>query len=424
MDQPTFCHAVMTPEDFSKYRVFVESLFSSTWLAQSAPHRLRTVWRRTDKLAKVEIASLGFFIKQLEPEHKRWLADTVQDVKDQDQSPHGPLFEIVTLGSLAARGMNVRPMKKHFPGYDAVVSDRDGYNLRVSIKNHDISTHEKQFRFESARLANIVRRRVLASAAGWQAVIRSRTHLDTSAFEEIARVLRATPIRSGELAPGLFPKRGASIQMRKLSDSKFLPGSYTCNVMCPQTAYEQARFRKNINIAIKKFDEHSPRSPEYSNVIFMRLHGSADVEEVRRYANEAIAKEGCSVDAILLYQAVVGYDNITQGITYYATHVVSARYKGPSLKFPLQFLSGAVVSKPLGRELVIASSEEVTHVDDIASEYSYQRGELRYRVQEGRTAFEFPDPIPGIKQKLSFRHHDGIVQFSQPCIEDEDLVLL
>jgi hypothetical protein len=416
--------AFMTQEEFSTYRALVAALFNPIWLGQSAPHRLRTIWRRTDKLANVEIASLGFFIKQLQPEHRKWLADTARAIRDHSQNSHGPIFEIVTIGSLAARGMNVRPMKKSYPGYDAEVSVRDGYTLRVSIKNHDISTHEEQFRFESARLANIVRRRVLASGGGWQAVIRSRTHLDTHAFEEIGGILRRSPIRSGEIAPQLFPRIGASIQMRKMLNAKFLHGSYTCNVSCMQTAYEQGRFQREINNAIKKFDEHSPRGLGHSNVIFMRVHGSADVEGVSRYAREAIARPDCSVDAILLYQAVVGYKHTVQGITYYTCEVVSPRYKGPSLKFPLQFLSGTLVTAPLGRGLVIVSGKEAFPVDDITGQYSYQRGQLHYRLHGSGTTFPFPDSIPGIEQKLISEQTSGNIQFSQPFVEHEDLFLL
>ncbi|WP_147426771.1 hypothetical protein [Trinickia fusca] len=414
----------MSQEEFGTYRALVESLFNPIWLRESTPHRLRAIWRRTDKLAKVEVASLGFFIKQLQAEHRKWLADTARDIRNQAQSPHGLIFEIVTLGSLAARGMNVRPMKQHHPGYDAEVSGQDGCTLRVSIKNHDISEQEKQFRFESARLANIVRRRVLASGGGWQAVIRSRTHLDTDAFEEIAATLRRSPIRPGEIAPHLFPRRGASIQMRRILDPKFLPGSYTCNVTCTQTEYERARFQKNINIAIKKLDEYSPRAPGCSNVIFMRVHGSADVEELTRYAREAIARPDCSVDAILLYQAVVGHKRTAQEIMYYACDVVSPRYRGPSLKFPLQFLSGVVVTKPVGRGLFIVSGEEQLPVDDIASEYSYQRGQLFYRLHGTGASFELPDSFPGIEQTLVSEQPGGKVHLSQPFAEDEDLFLL
>lgn len=415
----------MTQEEFSTYRALVESLFNPLWLGKSAPHRLRTIWRRTDNLARVEVASLGFFIKQLQTEHKKWLADTARAIREQTQSPHGLLFEIVILGSLAARGMKVRPMKKNHPGYDAEVSGQNGHTLRVSIKNHDVSTHEAQFRFASARLANIVRRRVLASGGGWQAVIRSRTHLDTHAFEEIAGILRRSPILSGEIAPRhLIQKRGASVQMLKIIDPKFLPGSYTCNVSCPQTAYEQDRFQSNINKAIKNLDQYSLRDPGHSNVIFMRVHGSTDVEGVKRYAREAIARPGCSVDAILLYQAVVGHKHSAQGITYYTCEVVSPQYKGPSLKFPLQLLSGTVVNKPLGRELAIVSGKESLAIDDITGEYSYQRGQLRYRFDGAGTSFAYPDSLLGIEQMIISERSNGQIHLVQPFVQDEDLFLL
>jgi hypothetical protein len=421
----SFSHlALMTQEEFSTYRAFVESLFNPIWLGKSAPHRLRTIWRRTDKLAIVEVASLGFFIKQLQAEHGKWLADTARAIRNQTQSPHGLIFEIVTLGSLAARGMSVRPMRQNHPGYDAEVSGQGGYSLRVSIKNHDISTHEEQFRFESARLAKIVRRRILASGGGWQAVIRSRTHLDAHAFEEIAGTLRRSPIRPGEIAPQLFPRRGVSIQMRRIRDPKFRPGSYTCNVNCPQPANERARFQKNINSAIQKLDQYSPRDPGHSNVIFMRVHSSADVEGLSRYAREAIARPGCSVDAILLYQAVVGHKRMAQEITYYACDVLSPHYTGPSLKFPLQFLSGDVVTKPVGRDLVIVSGEEELPVDDITGEYSYQRGHLFYRLHGSGTSLEFPDLFPGIEQTLVIEQPGGNIYLSHPFAEDEDLLLL
>ncbi len=414
----------MTHKDFSEYREYVASLFNLIWLEQAGTHRLRKIWRRTDELAKIEVASLGFFIEQLYGQHKKWLTDTARAIRNQTQTAHGLIFEIVTLGSLAARGMNIQPMKKNHPAYDAEVTGQDGNLLRVSIKNHDLSMHEARFRFDSKRLANVVRRRVLASDGAWQAVIRSRTHLDAQAFEEIAGILRRSPIRPGELAPHLFPKRGASIQLRRLLHSIYRPGSYTCNVNCPQAAQEQTRFISNIDKAIQAFNKHSQRGRGHSNVIFMRVHGSADIEGLRRYAQEAISKPECSVDLIMFYQSIIGHNRTKQAITYYACDVVSPRYTGPNFKFPLQFISGEVVTRPLGRTLVDIASSGQLPVDDITGEYSYQQGHLFYRQNADRTFNNPPYVSAGLKETFVVEQPYGNVHIHRAFLEDEDLFLL
>ncbi|KVC46785.1 hypothetical protein WI72_31270 [Burkholderia ubonensis] len=159
-------------------------------------------------------------------------------------------------------------------------------------------------------------------------------------------------------------------------------------------------------------------------MIFMRVHGSADVGELTRYAREAITRPDCSVDAILLYQAVVGHKRTAQQIMYYACDVVSPRYTGPSLKFPLQFLFGVAVTKPVRRSLVSVSRDEQLPIDDITNEYSYQRGRLFYRLHGAGTSFEFPDSFPGIEQTLVSEQPGGKVYFNQPFPEDEDLFLI
>lgn len=180
-------------EEFNIYLLFVGSLFNLVWLGQSSPDRLKALWRRTDKLAKVEVAYLGFFIKRLQTEHKKWLGNTARSIREQAPSPHGSIFQIVTLGSIVARETNVRPMSTNYPGYDAELLSQDEHTFRVSIKNHDVSTHEEQFRSYSARLAKIVRRRVIAFGVGWQAVVRSHTYLDTPSKTNQSAIRRHAP---------------------------------------------------------------------------------------------------------------------------------------------------------------------------------------------------------------------------------------
>ncbi|WP_288408098.1 hypothetical protein [uncultured Herbaspirillum sp.] len=145
----------MRPTDFlgiphdasAKALASLEEAFGTDWLSnEGGQHKLQRLWQRTDSLSTIELVSLGDAILLLNAIDSVWMAKRISDIKSSAIVSHGHLFEILSIGMLARGGMQVRPTRGNAPGVDAVVSFPDGYEVRFSMKNHDISDHEHFFR--------------------------------------------------------------------------------------------------------------------------------------------------------------------------------------------------------------------------------------------------------------------------------------
>eukprot|EP00456_Euglypha_rotunda_P060210 TRINITY_DN503_c0_g2_i3.p1 TRINITY_DN503_c0_g2~~TRINITY_DN503_c0_g2_i3.p1 ORF type:complete len:474 (-),score=22.35 TRINITY_DN503_c0_g2_i3:1209-2630(-) len=413
----------LTEEIVRDHTHAVESLFNPIWLNGAGPHRLRTLWKRSDKLAKIELASLGFFIKQLSPAHRKWLTDNARDIRNQPTGGHGLIFEMIALGSLAARGMPIKPMPKRFPGYDAEVTTPDGRTLRVSVKNHDLSDHEAAFRRGSARLAHLFRRRVLAAGGSWQASVRSATHIGADTWEQIAATFRVEKVRGGQLAPGQLRAKGISVELMQIHKPSLLDESYVFHASCPQHESEQSRYKHKIDQAILNLNKHSPRGNGHSNLVFMRVHASADIPALANYAQQRLAVVGCAVDAIFFYQAAVGYQGDDWTITYSTANALSTHYRGPPLVFPLQFFSGRQVKQTAGHKLYATYGDTREEIVDLSGQYCFMRGHLYWSGAEGGE-FTFPVVGPGIQQTLAYKVAGKTLLTKIARPDDEELFLL
>ncbi|HFU8029829.1 TPA: hypothetical protein ACH7EX_004516, partial [Escherichia coli] len=134
-----------SPEEVINAIQAVEDLFSLAWLSKQEGHRLQTLWSRLDSLSTSELYRLGKSIINLSVKNKKWLEATAKEIKKDTDSSHGLLTEMIIIGSLSTELGTITPCPKSFKIYDYIVDFGNESRHKVSIKNYDITKHEKDF---------------------------------------------------------------------------------------------------------------------------------------------------------------------------------------------------------------------------------------------------------------------------------------
>lgn len=123
----------------------VENLFSSEWLTEKKEHRLQILWQRRDHLSTSELYALGKSILNLSLNNRKWLESNAKTIKKNASSAHGFLTEIINIGSLSVKEGVIKPYPDSYKTYDYAINYPSGYEFKVSVKNFDISDHERKF---------------------------------------------------------------------------------------------------------------------------------------------------------------------------------------------------------------------------------------------------------------------------------------
>lgn len=249
--------------------------------------------------------------------------------------------------------MIIHPMSKSHPGYDVEIVHNDRFKLRVSIKNHDISSSERKFQQRSATLRRDILGKLKELSISSQIVIESRVYLDDTEFRQLREVIaNIKNIIDGSIEA--IPNK-VVIGFKQFSENgeQFAVGctSDTVIVLCPHHKNEQSRFLKNVAKAEKNIKAHSPRQDDVCNVIMMRLHPSASIENITIYANELLnASDDPGFDAIFLYQPSVIRRGDSSMISHHISFAIGHRYKINNV-IKMKALIGGLSDQPSRLEL-------------------------------------------------------------------------
>lgn len=408
-----------TKEEKEHFRRVAGRLFSVQWLESAQKHRLQKLWARQDELAQLELASLGHAIEALHA-HSRWLKDSARAARNQPVGGHGHLFEIMMLGGLAAGGSTVKPMPAGTAGYDAQIALPDGHVLRASVKNHDLSSHEAAFREGCKVLDEVARARVASCGGSWSLIAGALTHMGKRTIQALVQQMHAMPLMGAGRQYRVLEGE-AAIQFSPLMFPGVQPPSYQLIVRSPAHANEQANFRNKLVRAIDAFSRHSPLSDSYSNVIFMRVHATADVDALRSSASELLRRPDCVVDAVYFTQSSVAKEHSGSVISYYLSAVQTSRYMRRGVKLAVMQLSGKLVNRPTALQLMSPHGS----LGDVTGQYLFQRGHLYYPLQVGDEALALVAPGPGIQTSAVISDSSGtktVITVRRP--EDEELIVL
>ncbi|MFM0231078.1 hypothetical protein [Paraburkholderia sediminicola] len=380
------------PEESTLSLTTVEQSFGLDWLAASnGAHKIQRLWQRSDSLATIELITLGNAIGLVKAMDSVWLIDRIKDIKTSNATSHGHLFELLGIGMLARAGTQVRPTRGNLPGVDAVVSFADGFEVRVSMKNHDISDHERFFRERSLKTRMSVQKSLRRKSSSAQVFIETLECLTEPDWIRVENFIAAIPtITSQPHATDVIPNKvavgistlapqpgGPALAANHFSDTFIAISAHHKN--------EQNNFLEKVRKATANLRKHTTRSEHTANVVFMRLHPTASLNNIETYARELLndSESDPGVDAILLYQPSVTRRDGQSSVTHHLRFVNSSRYVTAGHQFKLAALIGLVSSEPSHNELHSSNGSKVV----LEGKYIYQSGDHYYLAQPTADGF-------------------------------------
>lgn len=380
------------PEQSTRSLSTVEQSFGLDWLAASnGTHKLQRLWQRSDSLATIELITLGDAIALVKAIDPVWMTDRIKDIKTSNATSHGHLFEVLGIAMLARTGMQVRPTRGNLPGVDALVSFADGFEVRLSMKNHDISDHERFFRERSLKTRMAVQESLQRKSSSAQVLIESLEFLTEPDWVTVEKFISTVPAITsrpykGEAIPKkvaigistLAPQAGA----QALAATHF---SDTFIAISPHHKNEQKNFLDKVYKATANLRKHATRSEHTSNVVFMRLHPTASLNDIETYARELLSDNEADpgVDAIFLYQPSVTRRDDLSSVTHHIRFVSSSRYLTAGHQFKLAALIGLVSSESSYNELRSSNGSKLV----LGGKYMYQSGDHYYLAQATADGF-------------------------------------
>lgn len=419
------------PEESSLALDTVERSFVLDWLAApTGVHKLQRLWQRSDPLATIELVTLGDSIRLVQSIDSVWTSNRIEDIKSNSATSHGHLFEVLGIAMLARAGMQVRPTRGNLPGVDALVSFADGFEVRVSMKNHDISDHERFFRERSLKTRLAAQRALRAKGSSAQVLVEALECLTESDWVRVENSISAVPaITSQPHKREVIPQK-AAVGISTLSPSVGMLGlaeTYFSDTFIAISAHhknEQKNFRDKVYKATANLRKHATRSEHTANIVFMRLHPTASLNDIEAYAKELLEDDASdpSVDVILLYQPSVTRLDGLSSVTHHIRFVRASRYPVNGHQFRLAALIGLVSPESSRNELHSSNGSKLV----LDGKYMYQGGDHYYLARttaEGASA-NVTSIAPGILTHAVFTEPPPGYVIKGRFPLDEELVIL
>lgn len=416
----------MTAEEGARFIDEVATTFNEIWLEQKPPrlHRLQAVWQRPDFLSTLELLVLGRAIAAIRRTDPGWVAGQAKAIRKSDGGSHGPLFEILICGMLAGGGSRVTPMPKKTPGFDAEIGTDSGL-LRVSIKNHDISSHEAEFRSRCALLHSTFKRTRVETGLPTRMRVQATEPMEQRDFDAIRQALAAAgtgePV---EVVPGRV-----SIRIDKVSPDPARPfaldqRSHQLTVLSPQHPNEQRKFSSRVMDACRNMKQHCRPKVGTANVVLMRLHATAQLDQVRDVARAQVNDPESGVDAIYFYQPSITRSNGLSHLTHHFCAEGSPRFRASNQRPQFNVFHGNESSEPHRLEL---QSPDTGQSLDLTGNYFYQVGEIFYEAQpdaQGRLGGPLRSPAHGVHEHIVASVQGGRITLAGLFPQHEELLLL
>jgi len=337
--------------DIQEYLQEVEKEFGTTWLNAQGEHRLQQLWHRGDPNSTIDLISLGYAIKVIKKTNPEWIKGCLGDIRSDDRNrQNGALFELNMIAWLIEGGMNVSPADYGEKGLDATIKFVGSDDLFVSMKSHDMSHHEQSLQANCEKL-RIKAREVFGPRGhvGVSMVLTSKYYIESVAdWEAIKKAIENWPDLNGlqekEILPGVHLFITPMVQDGSFS-SKFVSDSFVALV--PFHKNEQINFMQKINSAVTQLKKQCADKVG-KKACFMRLHQTADMGQMVKYATDIINEPGCEADLIVLYQPA--YVNNTQlnttAPTQYLAFIASSSWVASQHPINLRPIIGQQLMSP------------------------------------------------------------------------------
>lgn len=406
----------------------VEDIFEGAWLRKNNGHRLQMLWARRDRLATSELYALGKAIRKLQPKHSMWLDSTARSLKKNVFDSHGLITEILVCGSISGKGNAVVfPSKKSEPGIDLSVRFSDGFCYVISVKNHDISVHEKAFQRYADCLRETFNLKLRELGTNGKLVVMSDDYINQQDFGLCSDFLRNHLVAEGlhEIIPGKLALSYTKMRKEERDFAKTFTSSAVI-ICCGQHPNEQLNFRNKLLRAADNMKKHAPMKANRFRLLKMRVHASADILGLEKAAQELIdADSDCGLDGVLLTQSSVvrsGDRSQIHTVLRYAFRLdhpgyVNAVTHGNILG--VEFGIGSVGNETIETQLTNGEGLLITMPRD---RYIYQRTDYYFLMKKDANGFSgnIESPASGVHYHAVMEMDDTefVLQAISPVSED------
>lgn len=377
--------------------------FDLLWLNEDdESHRLRELWWRDDYLASLELVTIADSVRVMNDINPRWVAGVVGDIKKKAENSHGYIFELIATAMLARGGMKLSPMAKGEPAYDVKVQFDDGFEILLSLKNHDLSQFETKFRHSCDEIRSLARQRFYGHIHSFAMHVDSPTYIDSSLFSGLKKIVVHAPLEV--ITDSGFPFQNPSLFV-KLSkpnlaadDQPLHHGHYsdTVRVICRQHRNEQLNFKSKVEEAEEKFGKiPTPDPSKQARLVLLRLHATADINYLCAAAQKMLDEDpSLNVDGFLFLQPAVVRSEGRSTICYHL------RFAGSASRYPKNRLTrfaplfGVLSANPTETRL------RGNGIDQLVGEsYVYQRADHYVKANQrsdGSHYLEINSPANGV----------------------------
>lgn len=383
----------------------VEDLFGEEWLSTNGGHRLQKLWIRKDMLSSTELFALGRAIEILTPDHSLWLRRVAKDIIRQPKNAHGYLAEIIVCASLSAPDGIVLPASKGNKGFDLTLTMPSQFKYQVSIKNHDLSEHERVFREKCTALKTAFQKKMNELRIHGALRIASDQFIEPASLDTLV----AWVSKKME-APGSYECQGGTVRVffseLQSTEERPLAGSFFSSDLMVISGFhrnELANQKSRILKAAENLKKHVSPSSNSCRFVWMRVHSSADVGLISGVVKELLAQEvsgDIGFDGFIIAQPSIVRDNGSSRV-----NTVFSIIEGPHVglqasrklgeKISIEVLVGSLSSEP-SRVLLQVDGR---NIELSPHQYIYQDSDFYVlsKMENGAATGDISSPASGVR---------------------------
>lgn len=409
----------------------VIDIFGEGYLKSTSNHRLQKLWSRADRLASVELYTLGRCLLKLKESSPFWLKNTVNSIKKQPpNSSQGFFTEILYFGMFSLHHSEIIPAEKSNPGYDFSVVLPNDTKQFISIKNIDLS--EAQIKFQKKcnnfRTKWKEKLRTINTRLGIR-VVASRTLCDED-FQTLISKIKSlnlkTPVTSLQIDAEIMIHTFELPQGDDYSlSSKYI--SDIVQVFCPPAESELKRYLKKIRDAVVNISKYTSQDANTSRVIFIRLHVNADYNYISKEVHKLVNEQEGGGDCIVCYQPSYVRDENNNSLLNHCFKFEASPSYAPKMNgadyFRVEIPVGTISQNQSSVKIIDLESGRSNELPP--SYYFFQKGDLYLNLKIDKDGRQYCDdlgsPAPGIRKHAVF---ENMVIEVKGVPKSEDLLII
>ncbi|MDU9414897.1 hypothetical protein [Pseudomonas sp. zfem005] len=412
-------------DDASYIFELIVSHFNENYLNGKSRHRIQQLWQRPDRLATVELYTLGKCLEKFSDENLAWLKGTIKRIRNEPEKAHGFFTEILYYGFFGLYKSKILPAQKKQPGYDFSVLYPNNTSQLISVKNIDISDYHKQTNARCVRLRRLWINHLKSKRSNLELHISSTTPLTENDFDTIEKTIKhlgATPSSANV--------KGIQIHTRPIFHSVYdLAPTHTSDIVfvqCPSPDSEKNRYKNRLKDAVANIKKHSNPDNSVSRIIFLRTHVSADYEHISEYAKNITEDPNHGIDAIIFYQPSYVRDHLNNSLLNHLFKIEVSH----KLAHQMNGSDWFKVTPPIGAASVNQSNTIIEGGDYsiTPSDFIFQEGDIyqlaKKDVDGSLYNYDMGSPAPGIRKHAVFFVNGGYRTFELKSSPKSDNLLI